>query len=174
MLTVAILQQSKGIADVDQAQLRYAINVFGFACKLCVVFIKDKASLLEHLKTDDHMAKFTAAEEERVAKEKAEAEAKAAEEAAKQEAESDAKEEAADDAAGDQASADGGEETTVNGDEPATGDDAAAKIEDAQGTFGFAFFGLLQLVLSAFRQLCLISQTSDANLRLLGDGCFTI
>lgn len=58
-------------------------TVFGFVCKLCTVFIKDKPALQEHVKGEGHLAKFTPAEEERLVKEKEEAEKKAAAEAEK-------------------------------------------------------------------------------------------
>lgn len=46
--------------------------VFGYCCRLCNVFLKDKSSRQEHCQTEDHTNKFNEAEVERIAKEEEE------------------------------------------------------------------------------------------------------
>lgn len=118
---------------MDPAHQRYVANVFGYACKLCVVFVKDKASLLEHVKADDHVAKFTASEETRVAAEKEAADKKAEEEAAKKAAEEEANGTENAGEAGDDAEVNGTEEAGENGDAKAEDVAEATSAEDAQG-----------------------------------------
>lgn len=63
---------------IDQAQLKCVPAVFGFVCKLCDVFLRDKIARREHIDSEDHLVKFVAFEESE--------KAKAAEDAAKAEA----------------------------------------------------------------------------------------
>lgn len=53
---------------IDQAQLKCVPAVFGFVCKLCDVFMRDKVARREHIDSADHMEKFKAFEEAEKAK----------------------------------------------------------------------------------------------------------
>lgn len=55
---------SKVDEPIDQAQLKCVPAVFGFVCKLCDVFLRDKVARREHIDCDEHMEKFRAFEEE--------------------------------------------------------------------------------------------------------------
>jgi len=63
---------------IDQAQLKCVPAVFGFVCKLCDVFLRDKIARREHIDSDDHMEKFRIFEEEQKIKEEEAAAAAAA------------------------------------------------------------------------------------------------
>lgn len=51
-------QKSSDEPSIDQAQLKCVPAVFGFVCKLCDVFLRDKAARREHIDSDNHMEKF--------------------------------------------------------------------------------------------------------------------
>lgn len=59
--------------DFESIQGHYIVPVFGYCCKLCDVFLKDKNARNEHAKQEDHLEKFKVAEEEKKAKKLAKA-----------------------------------------------------------------------------------------------------
>lgn len=61
-------QKANDDQPIDQAQLKCVPAVFGFVCKLCDVFLRDKVARREHIDSDEHMEKFKAFEEEENAK----------------------------------------------------------------------------------------------------------
>jgi len=54
--------------DFESVQGHYVTPVFGYMCKLCDVFCRDKQARNEHAKLEDHLEKFKVAEEEKKAK----------------------------------------------------------------------------------------------------------
>lgn len=65
--------ESKADEPIEQAQLKCVPAVFGFVCKLCDVFLRDKIARREHIDSAEHLEKFKVFEE----KEKEAAEAQA-------------------------------------------------------------------------------------------------
>lgn len=70
--------------QIEPAQLRYVPAVFGFCCKLCDVFVKDKYMRAAHIALESHQEKFKAAEEQKLKEEAAKKEAEAKEAEAKE------------------------------------------------------------------------------------------